>query len=244
MHLTRDFLGGPRPLKQSWVIDAHKGLTGPFVALLMLAYSNGSPAAWLYLALHGGYGLAWVAKDRLFPDRAWRARVTLGGALVTFVGLSLYWAAPFLLVSGAAGATPVPVRAAAVVVFTVGLVLMLGADAQKHAALRRGAGLIQTGFFRRTRHPNYLGEMLVYATFALLVEHWLPWAILAAVWLVLFLPRMLAIDASLARYPDWAAYRARTGFLLPSLSGRGELNRGDEERAQPDSRADATAPEN
>jgi len=109
-----------------------------------------------------------------------------------------------------------------VVAYTFGLVLMLGADAQKYFTLRERNGLIRDGFYRYVRHPNYLGEMLVYSGFALLVNHWLPWLILGAIWAVLFLPRMLAIDASLARYPDWAAYRARAGFLLPRLWNRGE----------------------
>ncbi len=223
LYLSRDLFGGLRPFRQSWVIDVHKGVTGPFVALLMLAYGNGSAAAWIYLALHGGYGLAWVVKDRTFPDQGWQARITLGGAVVTFLGLSLYWLLPFFLVSGLVGTAASPaLMAAAVVAYTFGLVLMLGADAQKYFTLRERNGLIRDGFYRYVRHPNYLGEMLVYSGFALLVNHWLPWLILGAIWAVLFLPRMLAIDASLARYPDWAAYRARAGFLLPRLWNRGE----------------------
>jgi protein-S-isoprenylcysteine O-methyltransferase Ste14 len=59
--------------------------------------------------------------------------------------------------------------------------------------------------------------MLVYGSYALLVGHWLPWAVLAWVWLGIFLPNMLLAEASLSRYPEWEAYRARTGFLLPRL---------------------------
>jgi protein-S-isoprenylcysteine O-methyltransferase Ste14 len=221
LYLSRDLFGGPRPFRQSWVIDVHKGMTGPFVGLLMLAYANNTTAAWIYLALHGGYGLAWVVKDRTFPDRDWQVRITFGGALVTFLGLSLYWLLPFFLVSGILGGPPSPpLVAAAIAVYTVGLVLMLGSDAQKHFILRERSILVQDGFYRYVRHPNYLGEMLVYSGFALLVNHWLPWLILGVMWAVLFLPRMLAIDASLARYPDWPAYHARTGFLVPRLRRR------------------------
>jgi protein-S-isoprenylcysteine O-methyltransferase Ste14 len=220
-HLSRDLFGGPRPWRQSWVIDVHKGATGPLVVLLMLTYGNTTTPAWIYLALHGSYGLAWVIKDRIFPDRSWQVRVTIGGAAVTFLGLSLYWLLPFLLVSGVVGTPPSPaVMAAAVAVYAVGLTLMLGADAQKYFTLQLRNGLIQDGFFRHMRHPNYLGEMLVYAAFALVVNHWLAWAILGAMWLALFLPRMLAIEASLARFPTWPTYHARTGFLLPRSTGR------------------------
>ena len=37
------------------------------------------------------------------------------------------------------------------------------------------------------------------------------------VWLALFLPNMLGKEASMSRYPQWAAYKARTGMLLPRL---------------------------
>jgi protein-S-isoprenylcysteine O-methyltransferase Ste14 len=133
--------------------------------------------------------------------------------------LGSYWSQP------AGGALAV-----AVVAYVMGLVLMIGADAQKNATLRArerrpggGAssapGLITTGFFARIRHPNYLGEMLIYGSFALVVNHWVPWLILVAVWGLLFLPNMLAIEASLSRYPEYDDWYRRTGFLLPRVRG-------------------------
>ena len=83
--------------------------------------------------------------------------------------------------------------------------------------LRARRGLIVDGFFARTRNPNYLGEMMIYSSFAVVAGHWLPWVVLVWVWLFLFVPNMLRKDASMARYPEWAAYRARTGLLLPRL---------------------------
>lgn len=222
------------------VIDLHKAATGLFVLILMQAYDVFTAPAWVYLALHGSYGIAWVVKDVAVGDRKWRHRVGLLGVLGTWAFLTLYWVAPWLLVLGTAGNlqlggwTPgtewsppgTGVLAVAVVAYVVGLVLMIGADAQKNATLaaRRdpggggsSPGLITTGFFAWSRHPNYLGEMMIYGAFALVVGHWLPWVILAAVWLLFFLPNMLAIEASLSRYPGYEAWRDRTGFLLPRL---------------------------
>jgi len=51
--------------------------------------------------------------------------------------------------------------------------------------------------------------------FAAMVPHWIPWAVLAWVWLELFLPNMLLKEASMSRYPDWTDYYSRTGMLLP-----------------------------
>ena len=35
--------------------------------------------AWIYLAMHGSYGLVWILKDLAFPDPNWQNRITIGG---------------------------------------------------------------------------------------------------------------------------------------------------------------------
>lgn len=224
-HLSQDFLGGPRPLRLSWVINAQKGATALWVGGLMWYYGNTSPAAWVYLALHGSYGICWVIKDVAFPDPRWRVKVTLGGALMAVVGvLGLYWLFPWLLISPVLGPRPAAapwLLASAVALHTVGLSLMMAADAQRHFTLRAGPGLITGGMFRYVRRPNYLGEMLVYGSYAILVRHWIPWVILAWIWGAVFLPNMVMTDVSLSRYEGWAAYRERTGLLLPRVFRRG-----------------------
>jgi protein-S-isoprenylcysteine O-methyltransferase Ste14 len=91
---------------------------------------------------------------------------------------------------------------------------MMGSDAQKYFTLKARRGLITTGFFAWSRHPNYAGEMLLYASFALLAAHWAPWVVLAWVWAGVFFPNMLRMEASMSRYPEWAAYKSRTSLLL------------------------------
>ena len=80
-YLSQDCLGGPRPLKLSWVINLQKGGTLVFVAGLMWWLEHSSTAAWVYLALHGSYGLCWLLKELAFPDEGWQVKVTLMGAL-------------------------------------------------------------------------------------------------------------------------------------------------------------------
>jgi protein-S-isoprenylcysteine O-methyltransferase Ste14 len=216
-HLSEDVGGGPRPVKLAWVINFQKGLTWAVVLGLMAAYDDFSTTAWVYLGLHGTYGLCWLMKHLAFPDASWERRATLGGALMSFLlVLGPYWLLPWLLVSRGLEA-PGPLLAAAISLHTLGVAVMLAADAQKHFALKRGGGLITDGMFARTRHPNYLGEMTIYASYALLVQHWLAWAILAWVWSAVFLPNILMQEASLSRHPGWAEYRARTGLVLPRL---------------------------
>jgi protein-S-isoprenylcysteine O-methyltransferase Ste14 len=217
-HLSYDFGGGPRLLKFAWVINLQKGGTLPFVLLLMWLTGDFGHTAWTYAALHGSYGLCWLFKDRVFPDPNWERRITFGSALLGWVAvLGPYWVAPVLIVTRD-GEAPPWLLAAATLVYVLGVVLMMGSDAQKYFVLRARTGLVTDGFFARTRNPNYLGEMMIYASFALVAQHWLPWLIVVFVWVAVFYPNMLRKDRRMARHPGWAAYRARTGLLLPKLS--------------------------
>lgn len=214
-HFSDDLLGGPRVLKASWVINLQKGGTLPFVLLLMWRFDCWTPTAWTYAALHGSYGLCWLLKDRVFPDPNWEKRITFAGAFnMWLAALGLYWGAPVLIVTRRIEA-PTWLLFLATLIYALGVVVMMASDAQKYFTLQVKRGLITTGFFARVRHPNYLGEMMLYGSFALLAQHWLPWAVLAWVWLGVFVPNMLRKEASMSRYPEWPAYKARSGFLIP-----------------------------
>lgn len=216
-HLSDDLLGGPRVLDASWVINVQKGGTLPFVLLLMWRFDVWTATAWTYAALHGSYGLCWLLKELAFPDPSWNKKVTFGGAFMMWaLVLGPYWIAPYLIVSRRIE-QPAWLLGTATLVYVIGVVLMMGSDAQKFFTLRARRGLITDGFFARIRHPNYLGEMILYGSFALLAGHWLPWAVLANVWILVFLPNMLRKEASMSRHPEWAAYAAKSGFLLPRL---------------------------
>ena len=214
-HLSDDLLGGPRVLKAAWVINLQKGGTLPFVLALMWRFDCWSATAWTYAALHGSYGLCWLLKDRVFPDPNWEKKITFAGALNMWAAvLGLYWIAPVLVVTRRIEA-PVWSLFLATLIYALGVVVMMASDAQKFFTLEVKKGLITSGFFARVRHPNYLGEMMIYGSFALLSMHWLPWVVLAWVWLGVFVPNMLRKEASMSRYPQWQAYRARSGMLLP-----------------------------
>lgn len=92
-------------------------------------------------------------------------------------------------------------------------------DAQKYFVLRheRPRRLITNGMFALTRNPNYLGEVLMYAGFNLLAQHWVPWVACGVVWAQVFVVNMLRKEASMSRYPEHATWVAQTGFLFPSL---------------------------
>lgn len=67
------------------------------------------------------------------------------------------------------------------------------------------------------RHPNYLGEMMLYSAYALLAWRAYPWTVLLSVWTVLFATNMVHKEVSMSRYYDWEEYRRRTWWLLPGI---------------------------
>lgn len=218
--LSQDFGGGPRPWKLASVVNFQKGGTFVLLGAMMAWYGNSSTAAWIYLALHGTYGLIWLLKDLCFPDPSWQVRVTIGGGLNAFLFvLGPYWLFGWLLISGTVQPRyPLPDYAWICLCISLclfGSALMIAADAQKYFTLRVQRGLITDGVHRWIRHPNYLGEMMIYGSFALLVWHWFPALVLAFVWLGVFAVNMAMKEASMSRYPEWAAYKRRTWWLVP-----------------------------
>lgn len=203
-------------MKVKYVINLQKGTTFFFVLGLMLIYQNFTLGPWVYLALHGTYGFLWLLKDRFYPDKQWEQEVALPLGLAGFGIVSLYWVAPFILISR--GVEPaLPLVAAAIAINILGVFLHYASDAQKYYTLKYKSGLITEGLFSRCRNPNYLGEILIYLSFAMLAMHWLPFVILGGFAAGMFVPNMLKKDKSLSRYPEFETYKANSGLLIPKL---------------------------
>ena len=63
-------------------------------------------------------------------------------------------------------------------VYVVGTILHFGSDYQKHgfkAKPESKGKILDTGFWGLCRHPNYLGDFLIYVGFAILGGHLLGW---------------------------------------------------------------------
>ena len=205
-------------MKVKHVLNFHKGSTIIFVLGLILAYQNFTLGPWIYLSLHGSYGFMWLLKDRIYPDKQWEQEIPYLQGLSLFLLVSLYWVAPFILISSRSQPAP-PLVALAVASTLFGVFLHYSSDAQKYYTLKYHSGLINEGFFVRCRNTNYLGEILIYTGFALLVQHWLPFAILGGFIATIFVPNMLKKDKSLSRYPEFEDYQANSGLILPKLIG-------------------------
>ena len=205
-------------MKSKHFINLHKGTTFLFVLGLMLIYQNFTLGPWVYLALHSTYGFLWLLKDRLYPDKQWEQEIPWWIGLVGFGVVSLYWVAPFILISSRVEPA-LPLVASAIALNILGIFLHYGSDAQKYYTLKYRSGLITEGFFARCRNPNYLGEISIYLAFAMLAMHWLPFVILGGFIAGIFIPNMLKKDQSLSRYPEFEFYKANSGLLFPKLVG-------------------------
>jgi len=198
-------------------INAHKILVTPVVFGLMWFYRNWSTEAFVYLALHGTYSLLWLLKQTYFPDRRFTERVPLRiGLGFVFVPLAGYYLAPYLLISRRLTLPPY-IFAIVLFLYIAGIFFHYVSDAQKFYILREKKGLIEDGLFSRTRNPNYLGEIFIYFSFAIMSMHWIPFAVLGAWVFGFFVRNMLRKDRSLARHPGFAEYRSRTGLLFPRV---------------------------
>jgi steroid 5-alpha reductase family enzyme len=204
-------------MKQRHFIDSHKGATFLVVLALMAIYDQWqNPTAWVYLAMHGTYGLLWVLKSRLFPDRQWEQTCNLGYGLVIWGGLTLYWIAPWLITSQGIEAPPWYLGLC-VSLYALGLFFHFASDMQKHTALKLQPGLITDGFFSLSHNPNYFGELLIYLGFGLLALHWAPLLVIAGYLVVVWVPNMRKKDRSLARYPGFEEYRQATKLFIPFI---------------------------
>lgn len=113
---------------------------------------------YLYLALHGSYGIFWVIKDIVFPDARFMAKASIGSCLLCFIFLTGYWLIPVPLAAGYGINNPSSERIIfLIILYVAGLILMLGSDYQKYVTLKVKKGLISSGFFKYSRNPNYLG---------------------------------------------------------------------------------------
>jgi protein-S-isoprenylcysteine O-methyltransferase Ste14 len=225
--LTEDLGGGPRVVKIAQMINFHKVITAFLIFGMMAYFGNFTTPAWIYLALHGTYGYCWLIKDFAFRDVYFDKRVTYGGVLFTYAGLvAWYWLLPYLFISRFVAPSNAMLWFC-ISLHTLGCVLMVAADLQKNLVLRLHKGLITDGVFTYTRNPNYLGEIMIYASYALLTAHWAGWLVVLWCWLGVFLPRMLLKDASISRHPGWVDYKARSGLVFPwrVLTGRAIVDR-------------------
>lgn len=101
---------------------------------------------------------------------------------------------------------------------------MVLTDAQKYLVLKERKGLITHCMTGWSRNMNYVGEMMLYASFGVLCQRTEVWFIYLYVWGCIFSLRMMVKEYSLSKKVEWPAYKAKTWILLPKLYGSAVLS--------------------
>ena len=85
--ICHDFPPGPAIIPMRYYINLQKVGCPLLIFGMMLYFDNFSLAAWLYLALHGSYGLIWLIKDFTFPDGSFERKTTFISTCVGWFGI-------------------------------------------------------------------------------------------------------------------------------------------------------------
>lgn len=218
-------------LRERHLIDFFKGFTLPYILfLIQFFHQSHNITLWIYAALHGSYGILWCMKSQLFPDKNWEKPVTSIRCILLVSGLLSYWVAPLIItLHGAiepvhlpAILTPPPSPPSPPYLFLCLLLYIFGiffhftSDMHKYLQLTLQPNqLIKTGLWAYSINPNYFGELLIYTSFSLLSQHWLPFVLFFLIIMLEWMPNMRRKEKSLSRYAGFREYRARTGFLFP-----------------------------
>ena len=221
---------GPRFIPTCYVVNFSKGATLPMGLFLMNHFDHFNFASCLIVALHGSYGLLWLLKHFVFPDLHWWTKTTLPSALLVILPcLVFYWGPMYLIISEKDYEIEPVQMMIAIFMYVFGVVLMMASDTQKFFVLQRtkeltkelsgkeSNRLINDGWFRYCRNTNYVGEMLLYASFGVLTppgSYQYPFMYLSVMWTLIFGSRWVQKEASFRRKGEAGAKYLNDSFMV------------------------------
>ena len=103
-------------------------------------------------------------------------------------------------------------------IIAAGLQLLSDTDMEKHR--ENGTGIIDTGLWKYSRHPNYLGEVLFWWSIFIMQLGYMPdlvsgiGAVLMSL-LFIFISIPMMENYLKGKYPDYTEYKNRVPMLLP-----------------------------
>ena len=77
-------------IKQKYPIDFAKGITWLIIIGLIYYFNQSNNlTAWIYFCLHGSYGIMWVMKSNIFPDKTWEKKAGIPYTMLIIFGLMM-----------------------------------------------------------------------------------------------------------------------------------------------------------
>ena len=205
--------------KQKHFIDFHKGITPLLIIILLTCFQQwDNLLATIYLALHGTYGLLWITKSQIYPDKQWESKSSIGYGLFIWLGLSLYWISPVVIITEQKFESfnfiqnPSSIYIMmCIIIYILGVFLHFTSDMQKYVYLKLNPGKLITGeMFSKIRNTNYLGELFIYLGFSLLACNYIPLIALLLFIILIWIPNMNKKDKSLSKYSEFNQYKKHT----------------------------------
>ena len=206
---------GPKIFPVHIIVNIQKGGTIIIMYLLMLYFNNFSTGAYIYLSLHGSYGIIWVIKDLIFPDKSMHVKTCLIPVCALIGLLLLYWGMGFEMMFGLGIQEPNNLRIfLSFFIYSFGLVFMLCSDLQKYIILRYKKILVNNYFLAWNRNTNFLGEIMIYFSFAFIVGRIECYLLLIFVWSTFFAGRIYLKEKSLEKKKGYDLYIKNSYLIL------------------------------
>ena len=134
------------------------------------------------------------------------------------IALIPYYFIGYWMMSGTHNRDPSPERIfIAIQVYTFGVIMMVLTDAQRFIVLKERRGLITHCMAGWSRNLNYLGEIMLYASFGIMCQRWEVWFIYSYMWGIVFVLLMQVKEYSNSRKAGWEEYKAKTWLLFPKI---------------------------
>jgi protein-S-isoprenylcysteine O-methyltransferase Ste14 len=210
-----------KSMKGSHLFYGAKALAYTYTLVVLYVQEILTLSAWIYLAFYSSLIISWSIKHWVFPNKPFERDLIMSDFVsAVLVIMGIYWLVPmFVIYLNREEPLQPLVIFGSVVSFIVGLVTIMVSDAETFWMLSHNPQSLITGGMRRyIRHPNYLGEGLVYLSFALLSRSIWSILVLAMIWIVVFVPHNLAKEERLSKYEtEWDDYVGRTGLYFPPI---------------------------
>jgi len=205
-------------MKLKYYIDSNKGITFLAILGMMACFRQwDNTTAWVYLGMHGTYGILWVLKSNIFPDINWEKKTPLWFGLVSWFALVLYWIPAFLITWKGVLAPPW-LLAVVISLYAFGVFTVFTADMQKFTALRlQPDQLITDGMLAYSRNINYFGELLIYIAFALLAMTWIAFIPLLLFIVSFWIPNIIRKEKILSKMKGYGEYKRKTRLFFPFI---------------------------
>lgn len=74
--------------------------------------------------------------------------------------------------------------------------------------------LITDLMLEKNRNPNFLGEMMIYSSFAFLVDSYYAFGVLFTIWSTIFVSRVVLKESSNSKKEGWKQYKENSYLFL------------------------------